>query len=128
MHMSIPIAEHDDTEVEVLPARETPREKSARLAAAAAARTADWRARRAEEEAALRKQAARDAAIVDAMVTAGYVAEQVAKRTGAAGEPSFTIKDVLRVARDRLETLGMTRAEALQQLHRRLAPGVECPF
>ncbi|MGU3542266.1 hypothetical protein [Methylobacterium sp. A52T] len=128
MHMSIPMAEHDNTEVDVLPARETPRQKEARFAAAAATRTADWRARRAEEEAAVRRQAARDAAIVDAMVTAGYVAEQVAKRTGSSEEPSFTVKDVLRIAMDRLMTLGMTRAEALRQLHGRLAPNVDCPF
>lgn len=128
MHISIPIAEHDDTEVEVLPARETRREKEARLAAAAATRSADWRARRAEEEAEVRKKAARDAAIVDTLVTAAYVAEQVGKRTGTGGEPTFTIKDVLRICCDRIETIGMSRAEALRQLHARLAPGVACPF
>ncbi|QGY03191.1 hypothetical protein MMSR116_15840 [Methylobacterium mesophilicum SR1.6/6] len=126
MRMPIPTAGVETDEVEVAP--ETPQQKRRRLAIEAAARTADWRARRAEEEAAVRRQAARDAAIVDALVTAGYVAEQVAKRTGSSEEPRFTVKDVLRVARDRLETLGMTRAEALQQLHSRLAPGVACPI
>ncbi len=126
MRMPIPIAEDADVEVDLAP--ETPQQRRRRAAKEAAARTADWRARRAEEEAAVRQQAARDAAIVDAVVMAGYVAEQVAVRTGAAGEPSFTIKDVMRVARDRLETLGMSRQDALRQLHARLAPNKACPF
>ncbi|WP_143012207.1 hypothetical protein [Methylobacterium phyllostachyos] len=126
MRMPIPTAEETDVEVDLAP--ETPQQRRRRAAREAAARTADWRARRAEEEAAVRRQAARDAAIVDALVTAGYIAEQVSKRTGTAEEPSFTIKDVLRVARDKLEHLGMSRAEALRQLHGRLAPGVACPF
>ncbi|GJE52712.1 hypothetical protein GOFOIKOB_5786 [Methylobacterium tardum] len=128
MRMPIPNAQSEDAEAEAAPVVETPRMRQARLAASAAARTAGWRARRAEEEAALRKQAARDAAIVDAVVMAGYVAETVAKKVGSDEVPTFGIRDVMRIARDRLETLGMSRTEALRQLHMRLAPSVECPF
>ncbi|MCG5246911.1 hypothetical protein LPC10_17505 [Methylorubrum sp. B1-46] len=123
MNFAIPTAE---------PApEETPRQAAARATAdrlaKAAQRAADWRAKKAEEDATFRKRAEIDAAIVDAFLLELWDVDQANERAGKAVTARVGIREVMQRVIKRGEPV-LPRAEVVRQLQARLAPNRPNPY
>jgi hypothetical protein len=92
-----------------------------------AQRAAEWRAARAEEAAELRRRAALDAAIVDALLRELSDLDQANRLDGVEGPARITLKAVMASVVRRAAPV-IPREEMLRQLQARLAPGQPNPY
>ncbi len=92
-----------------------------------AQRAADWRARREEEAAALKRRAALDAAIVDALLVEMAERDDGNRRAGIEGPAKVGMREVM-AAVIRRNAPAIPREETIRQLHARLAPGRPNPY
>lgn len=92
-----------------------------------AQRAADWRARRDEEAAELRRRAALDAAIVDCILSELAEQDHANRASGIEGTARIGLKEVMAAVIRRGEPV-IPRKEMARQLHARLAPGRPNPY
>ena len=92
-----------------------------------AQRAAEWRARREEEAAELRRRAALDTAIVDALLVELAERDDANRRAGIEGPARIGMREVIAAVLRRGEPV-IPRQEMARQLHARLAPGRPNPY